>query len=59
MENQLITLQFDVNSVNFILQALGELPTKSGAFNLLMEIKKQAESQLPPIENDSNESTAE
>jgi hypothetical protein len=41
----MITLNLDPNEVNFILQVIGELPTKSGSFPLLMKIKEQAESQ--------------
>ena len=32
--------------VNFILNVLGELPTKTGAFPLVMKVKQQAEAQL-------------
>ena len=28
----MIKLELDINSVNFILQTLGELPTKTGAW---------------------------
>ena len=42
-----ITLKLDINEVNFVLQILGDLPTKSGAFPLVMNIKEQAEAQLP------------
>ena len=49
-ENVPITLNLDLNSVNFILAALGELPTKSGAYRLMAEIKNQGESQIPAPE---------
>jgi hypothetical protein len=42
-----IKLELDINSVNFILQTLGELPTKTGAWELLKVIKEQAEPQVP------------
>jgi hypothetical protein len=40
-------LEFEVNEINFILQTLGELPSKSGAWPLIVKIKEQAEKQLP------------
>jgi hypothetical protein len=42
-----INLTLNVDEVNAVLQTLGNLPTSSGAFPLLMKIKQQAESQLP------------
>ena len=41
-----VTLTLPVESVNAILQTLGQLPTSSGAFPLLVEIKKQADEQM-------------
>jgi len=41
----MITLELSIEEVNSILQVLGELPTKTGAWNLLMKIKAQAEQQ--------------
>jgi hypothetical protein len=46
-----IKLELTVDAVNFILQVLGELPTKSGAFPLVMEIKNQADQQVPKAED--------
>lgn len=43
-----IKLDLSVSEVNSVLQVLGELPTKSGAWNLLVKIKEQAEAQVPP-----------
>jgi hypothetical protein len=43
----MIKLELDINSVNFVLQTLGELPTKTGAWELLKVIKEQAEPQVP------------
>jgi hypothetical protein len=40
-------LELDVNEINFVLQTLGELPSKSGVWPLIVKIKKQAETQLP------------
>ena len=42
-----ITLILDINEVNSLLQVLGELPTKTGAWMLLHKIKQQAEPQAP------------
>jgi hypothetical protein len=43
---QNITITLPVEAVNSILQTLGQLPTSSGAFPLLVEIKKQADDQM-------------
>ena len=43
----MIKLELDINSVNFILQVIGELPTKTGAWELLKQIKDQADPQVP------------
>jgi hypothetical protein len=40
-----ITLNLPVDAVNAILQTLGQLPTSSGAWGLLVEIKKQLDEQ--------------
>ena len=39
-----------IEEVNGILQVLGDLPTKSGAYPLVMKIKEQAEPQIPKEE---------
>jgi len=41
-----ITLTLTVQEVNFLLQVMGELPTKSGAWNLLAKIEQQGKSQV-------------
>lgn len=41
-----IELKLTVAEVNSILNVLGELPTKSGAFPLAVKIKQQADAQL-------------
>lgn len=46
----MIKLELDINSVNFILGILGELPTKTGAWELLKNIKDQADPQVPQEE---------
>lgn len=43
---QEITLKLPVEAVNAVLQTLGQLPTSSGAFPLLVEIKRQADEQV-------------
>jgi hypothetical protein len=42
-----ITLELSVEEVNAVLNVLGELPTKSGAWPLIVKIKEQAEPQVP------------
>ena len=37
-----MNLELTVDEINFILQILGELPTKSGAFPLVQKIRSQA-----------------
>jgi hypothetical protein len=53
-----ITLKLTVEEVNGILQTLGQLPTSSGAWPLVVKIKEQAESQVPqdqaPVNSGSN-----
>lgn len=39
---QTIKLELTVEEVNAILNVLGDLPTKTGAWTLLMKIKEQA-----------------
>ena len=45
--NTTFNVVLDVNEINFVLQTLGELPTKSGVWPLLLKIKEQADSQMP------------
>ena len=54
-----IKLDLTLNEVDGILAGLGELPTKTGAFTLVMKIKAQAESQLPKEELKTEEPKAE
>jgi hypothetical protein len=42
-----INLKLTLEEVSGILQMLGELPTKSNAYPLLLNIKSQAEAQIP------------
>ena len=48
-----IKLTLDINEVNYLLQTLGELPTKTGAWTLLAKIKEQADPQVTPLEESS------
>ena len=41
-----MNLELTVEEVNAILQVLGDLPTKTGAWPLIVKIKEQAEPQV-------------
>jgi len=41
-----MTLELDVNEINFVLQTLGELPSKSGVW------QEQAEAQVPKAKDE-------
>ena len=43
-----VTLTLKVEEVNAILQTLGQLPTSSGAWPLVVKIKQQADEQVKP-----------
>ena len=43
----MIKLELSVEEVNAILQVLGDLPSKTGAWTLIVKIKEQAEPQVP------------
>jgi hypothetical protein len=45
-----ITLTLTLEEVNAILGVLGDLPSKTGAWPLIMKIKGQAEPQVPKPE---------
>jgi hypothetical protein len=47
----MIKLELSVEEVNAILSVLGQLPTSSGAWPLLVKLKEQAEAQVPKQEN--------
>jgi hypothetical protein len=40
-------LELEINEINFVLQALGNLPSSSGVWPLLVKIKEQADAQMP------------
>ena len=48
-----ITLTLTVEETNAILQVLGDLPTKTGAWNLVVKIKGQAEAQMSEAPKDA------
>ena len=50
-----IKLEVTLNEVEGILAGLGELPTKTGAFALLMKVRAQTEAQLPKEEVSAEE----
>jgi hypothetical protein len=50
-----IELKLSVEEVQFIVNTLGELPTKSGAFPVAVKIKQQADAQLLKAENKPEE----
>jgi hypothetical protein len=54
-----IKLDLNLDEVNGIMAALGELPTKTNAFALMAKIRAQAEPQLPKEEPKAEEPKAE
>lgn len=46
-----INLKLSAEEVNAILQTLGNLPTSSGAYPLMIKIKEMAESQVKGEQN--------
>ena len=44
-------LELDVNEINFVLQTLGNLPSSSGVWPLILKIKDQADAQAPKDES--------
>jgi hypothetical protein len=57
--NLQIKLEVTLNEVEGILAGLGELPTKTGAFALLLKVKAQTEAQLPKEETLAETPTTE
>lgn len=54
-----MNIQLEPNEVQFILQVLGELPTKTGAFMLLKKIEEQqAVAQQPATQVETSQATA-
>lgn len=54
----MIKLELEVNEVNSLLNVLGELPTKTNAYPLLVKIVQQAEPQMPKKEPAATEVAA-
>ena len=52
MDKTSITLFLELHEVNGILQTLGQLPTSSGAWPLVVKIKTMAEEQLPKAQEE-------
>jgi hypothetical protein len=42
-----IELKLTIEEVNYVIGVLGELPSKSGAWPLIIKIKEQGEKQVP------------
>jgi hypothetical protein len=55
----MIRLKLHPEELNGILHALGELPTKTGAWELAQKIKAQAEPQIEDNEESEPEEAAE
>ena len=53
MNDVTIKLELTIDETNFVLQVLGELPTKTGAWMLLSKIKNQADPQVPVSQDDT------
>jgi hypothetical protein len=43
-----VTLTLTIEEVNAIMQVLGDLPTKSGAYPLVLKINEQVKAQVEP-----------
>jgi hypothetical protein len=48
--NPTVKIELEVGELNAVLQVLGQLPTSSGAWPLLVKIKMQADEQVKPDE---------
>jgi hypothetical protein len=44
-------LELEVNEINFVLQTLGNLPSSSGVWPLIVKIKEQADAQTTKDES--------
>ena len=42
-------LDLDVNEINFVLQTLGQLPSSTGVWPLIVKIKEQADAQVSEV----------
>lgn len=55
-EGIVITLELQKDEVEAIMTVLGDLPTKSNAWPLIMKINQQAAPQVPASEDDVQQS---
>ncbi len=46
-----ITLRLTAEEINAVMQVLGNLPTSSGAYPLLVKMKMQVDEQTKPAES--------
>ena len=51
----MITLELEQNEVDAIIQVLGDLPTKSNAWPLVIKIKNQAKEQEQEVDEKRDE----
>jgi len=54
-----ITLNLTLREVEGVLAGLGELPTASGVFPIMMKVRSQTEAQLPIESQQAEEPKAE
>lgn len=45
--SDIIKLELTINETNQVLEGLGELPSKTNAWSLIVKIHQQAQPQLP------------
>ena len=54
-----MNINLEENEINAILAILGDLPSKSGTWPLMMQIKVQADAQIAETEEESVEESEE
>ena len=54
-----MNINLEENEINAILAILGDLPSKSGTWPLMMKIKVQADAQIAETEEESEEEVVE
>ena len=52
-----LNLKLTQEEVGFLMNVLGELPTKTGAWTLITKLKAQVEPQLPPPQPEAQNDT--
>lgn len=50
-----VTLSLNLEQVNFILNALGKLPTETGAWGLMQRVSQQVHKQLDATSEEENQ----